>query len=58
MDGRQTVVLPAAKEEWRAAIEHAACCLACRTPGAVCETGEALLAAYNAATRQARGAIP
>ncbi|MCP9210588.1 hypothetical protein [Streptomyces cucumeris] len=58
MDGRQTVVLPAAEEEWRAAIEHAACCPVCRTPGAVCEPGEALLAAYNAATRQAREPTP
>ncbi|MCP9205482.1 hypothetical protein [Streptomyces cucumeris] len=54
MGGQQTTVLPAAEEEWRAAIEHAACCLACRTPGTVCETGETLLAAYNAATRRAR----
>ncbi|MBL1096786.1 hypothetical protein [Streptomyces coffeae] len=58
MDGRQSAALPAAEEEWRAAIEHAACCLACRTPGAVCETGGGLLAAYNAATRQAREATP
>jgi hypothetical protein len=45
-----------AEEEWRAAIEHAAGCLACRTPGAVCETGEALLAAYTAARQEPGGA--
>ncbi|WP_432589923.1 hypothetical protein ABVG11_34175 [Streptomyces sp. HD1123-B1] len=54
MGRQQTPVLPAAEEEWRAAIEHAAACLACRTPGTVCETGETLLAAYNTATRRAR----
>ncbi|WP_166483984.1 hypothetical protein [Streptomyces rhizosphaericus] len=40
--------------EWRAALEHAAGCLACRTPGAMCETGELLLRAYEEATRKAR----
>ncbi|WP_431772170.1 hypothetical protein [Streptomyces cucumeris] len=54
MASQQTTVLPAAEDEWRAAIEHAAGCLACRTPGTVCETGEALLAEYNAAVPQAR----
>ncbi|WP_432010388.1 hypothetical protein [Streptomyces cucumeris] len=54
MGGQQTPVLPAAEEEWRAAIEHAAGCFACRTPGTVCEPGETLLAKYNAATRRAR----
>ncbi|GAA2297599.1 hypothetical protein [Streptomyces violaceusniger] len=45
---------PFADEAWRAAIEHAAGCLACRTPGAGCETGERLLRAYEGAMRQAR----
>ncbi|MET7761693.1 hypothetical protein ABZS71_06515 [Streptomyces sp. NPDC005393] len=45
---------PFADEAWRTAIEHAAGCLACRTPGAGCQTGEALLDAYNAAMRQRR----
>ncbi|GAA1687409.1 hypothetical protein [Streptomyces yatensis] len=47
---------PFSDEAWRAAIEHAAGCLACRTPGAECATGERLLRAYEAATRQARSA--
>ncbi|MBL1098410.1 hypothetical protein [Streptomyces coffeae] len=49
---------PAAKvdQKWRAAIEHAADCLACRTPGDVCETGETLLTAYTEATQEARSA--
>ncbi|WP_055550618.1 hypothetical protein [Streptomyces sp. NBRC 110028] len=45
---------PFADEAWRAAIEHAAGCLDCKTPGARCETGEQLLHAYEEATRQAR----
>ncbi|WP_069866030.1 hypothetical protein [Streptomyces malaysiensis] len=45
---------PFADEAWRAAIEHAAGCPACRTPGAECETGEQLLRTYEAAARQAR----
>ncbi|SEC06501.1 hypothetical protein [Streptomyces melanosporofaciens] len=45
---------PFADEAWRAAIEHAAGCLSCRTPGAKCETGERLLRAYEEAARQAR----
>ncbi|MGW7758628.1 hypothetical protein ACWGK6_45340 [Streptomyces violaceusniger] len=45
---------PFADEAWRAAIEHAAGCLACRTPGAGCETGGRLLRAYEEAARQAR----
>ncbi|AJZ86012.1 MULTISPECIES: hypothetical protein [Streptomyces] len=45
---------PLADEAWRAAIEHAAGCLACRTPGAGCETGERLLRVYEEAARQAR----
>ncbi|AEM87048.1 hypothetical protein [Streptomyces violaceusniger] len=47
---------PFADQAWRAAIEHAAGCPACRTPSAECETGERLLRAYEAATRQARSA--
>ncbi|MEV8058548.1 hypothetical protein AB0P37_19080 [Streptomyces antimycoticus] len=43
-----------AEEAWRAAIEHAAGCPACRTPGAVCETGEQLLSAYEEVARLAR----
>ncbi|WP_431774411.1 hypothetical protein [Streptomyces cucumeris] len=39
---------------WCAAILHAAGCLTCRTPGSVCEKGEALLAAYAEAVQQAR----
>ncbi|WNE98377.1 hypothetical protein PS467_25115 [Streptomyces luomodiensis] len=44
----------AAETEWRAALEHAAGCPACRAPGTRCETGEHLLAAYEEAARQAR----
>ncbi|MER8153883.1 hypothetical protein [Streptomyces sp. NPDC094472] len=44
---------PFADEAWRTAIEHAAGCLACRTPGGSCETGEQLLHAYEEATRKA-----
>ncbi|MFD8457478.1 hypothetical protein ACFV27_28865 [Streptomyces antimycoticus] len=47
---------PFSDQAWRAAIEHAAGCLACRTPDAACETGERLLRAYEAVTRQARSA--
>ncbi|WP_055550787.1 hypothetical protein [Streptomyces sp. NBRC 110028] len=43
-----------ADEAWRAAIEHAAGCPACQTPGGGCKTGEQLLRAYEEATRQAR----
>ncbi|ATL86694.1 hypothetical protein DNK48_10525 [Streptomyces malaysiensis subsp. malaysiensis] len=43
-----------ADEAWRAAIEHAAGCPACRTPGAGCETGERLLRTYEEAARKAR----
>jgi hypothetical protein len=53
--GHELVTDPFADDAWCAAIEHAAGCLACRTPGAVCERGEALLAAYTAATRQRPG---
>ncbi|MBA6438205.1 hypothetical protein [Streptomyces sp. GMR22] len=45
---------PFADEAWRAAIDHAAGCLACRTPGAGCETGELLLRAYEEAARLTR----
>ncbi|MEU9968006.1 hypothetical protein [Streptomyces malaysiensis] len=45
---------PFADEAWRAAIEHAAGCPACRTPGAGCETGERLLRTYEEAARKAR----
>ncbi|GAA0896427.1 MULTISPECIES: hypothetical protein [Streptomyces violaceusniger group] len=45
---------PFANEAWRAAIDHAAGCQACRTPGARCETGERLLRAYEEATRLSR----
>ncbi|WPB89700.1 hypothetical protein [Streptomyces malaysiensis] len=45
---------PFADEAWRAAIEHAAGCPACRTPGAGCETGERLLRTYEGAARKAR----
>ncbi|WP_413809004.1 hypothetical protein [Streptomyces sp. OE57] len=45
---------PFADEAWRAAIEHAAGCLACRRPGVGCETGERLLRAYEGAMRRAR----
>ncbi|MET7900359.1 hypothetical protein ABZS86_02400 [Streptomyces sp. NPDC005355] len=41
----------AADAAWAAAIEHAAGCLACRTPGAVCSEGEQLLRAYKQALR-------
>ncbi|MET8180750.1 hypothetical protein [Streptomyces sp. NPDC005336] len=45
---------PVAEVAWSAAIEHAAGCHSCRTPGAGCERGEALLDAYEMAMRQAR----
>ncbi|MFE5126517.1 hypothetical protein [Streptomyces sp. NPDC056669] len=45
---------PFTSEPWRAAIEHAAGCLACRTPGAVCPEGERLLRAHEEAARQVR----
>ncbi|NIY69788.1 hypothetical protein [Streptomyces malaysiensis] len=45
---------PFADEAWRAAIEHAAGCPACRTPGAGCGTGERLLRTYEEAARKAR----
>ncbi|MBU3868434.1 hypothetical protein KN815_31620 [Streptomyces sp. 4503] len=45
---------PFADEAWRAAIEHAAGCPACRTPGGGCSEGEGLLRAYEEAARQAR----
>ncbi|WP_432252053.1 hypothetical protein [Streptomyces sp. HNM1019] len=45
-----------AEEAWRAAIEHAAGCPACRTPRAVCEPGERLLSVYEEAARLARSA--
>ncbi|MFE2440988.1 hypothetical protein ACWDHW_33325 [Streptomyces melanosporofaciens] len=54
--GERTGVTLDAEEAWRAAIEHAAGCPACRTPGAVCETGERLLNAYETAARLARSA--
>lgn len=43
-----------ATDAWRAAIEHAAGCLTCRTPGAVCSEGERLLRTHEEATRKAR----
>ncbi|MGW7617653.1 hypothetical protein ACWGLG_17775 [Streptomyces antimycoticus] len=49
---------PFANEAWRTAIDHAAGCLACRTPGAGCETGERLLRAYEEAARLARSCSP
>ncbi|AEM86857.1 hypothetical protein Strvi_7506 [Streptomyces violaceusniger Tu 4113] len=45
---------PFADEAWRAAINHAAGCPACRTPGDVCSEGEWLLRVHEEATRQAR----
>ncbi|WP_413808090.1 hypothetical protein [Streptomyces sp. OE57] len=45
---------PAAETEWRAALEHAAGCPACRTTGAVCLEGGRLLRTYEEAARQAR----
>ncbi|MER7880595.1 hypothetical protein ABTY63_44820 [Streptomyces solisilvae] len=50
----ETSTGPAAETEWREAIEHAAGCPACRTPGAGCETGERLLHTYEEAARRAR----
>ncbi|MGW5446515.1 hypothetical protein [Streptomyces asiaticus] len=54
--GEQTDVALNAEEAWRAAIEHAASCPACRTPDAACEIGEQLLIAYETAARLARSA--
>ncbi|MEU8826507.1 hypothetical protein [Streptomyces sp. NPDC048636] len=53
MTATQPIAL-CAEEAWCAAMLHAAGCLTCRTSGAVCERGEALLAAYAEAVRQAR----
>ncbi|MFD8339492.1 hypothetical protein ACFV42_43830 [Streptomyces solisilvae] len=50
----ETSTGPVAETEWREAIEHAAGCPACRTPGAGCETGERLLHTYEEAARRAR----
>ncbi|MGA6154412.1 hypothetical protein ACPEIC_13830 [Stenotrophomonas sp. NPDC087984] len=50
----EAAAIPAAEEAWRAAIEHAAGCLACRTPGGVCSKGERLLGTYEDKVRQAR----
>lgn len=50
----QTEAALNAEESWWAAIEHAAGCPACRTPGAVCQTGERLLSVYEEAARLAR----
>lgn len=48
-----------AEEEWRAAIDHAAGCRDCLTPGAGCETGEALLDTYSRTLRTQRlGSAP
>ncbi|NIY65004.1 hypothetical protein [Streptomyces malaysiensis] len=52
--GERTEAALVAEEAWRAAIEHAAGCPACRTPCAVCETGEQLLSAYEESARLAR----
>ncbi|MFE5159624.1 hypothetical protein ACFRNT_14110 [Streptomyces sp. NPDC056697] len=52
--GAETSTALAAETAWREAIEHAAGCLACRTPGTGCETGEQMLRAYDEATRKAR----
>ncbi|ATL82428.1 hypothetical protein DNK48_32410 [Streptomyces malaysiensis subsp. malaysiensis] len=52
--GEQTEAALNAEESWWAAIEHAAGCPACRTPGAVCQTGERLLSVYEEAARLAR----
>ncbi|GAA0931423.1 MULTISPECIES: hypothetical protein [Streptomyces violaceusniger group] len=49
----ETSTDPTAETAWREAIEHAAGCLSCRTPGGSCETGEQLLRAYEEATRKA-----
>lgn len=43
----------AADDAWRAALEHAAGCPECRTPGG-CETGQGLLDAYGDACRAER----
>ncbi|MGW7756899.1 hypothetical protein ACWGK6_36215 [Streptomyces violaceusniger] len=52
--GERTGVALGAEDAWRAAIEHAAGCPACRTPGAVCEIGERLLSAYEGTARLTR----
>ncbi|MFE5118046.1 hypothetical protein [Streptomyces sp. NPDC056669] len=52
--GERTGIALDAEDAWRAAIEHAAGCPACRTPGAVCETGERLLSVYEESARLAR----
>ncbi|MBO3674781.1 hypothetical protein [Streptomyces sp. NEAU-YJ-81] len=54
MTDSQPITDPFADETWRAAIEHAAGCQACKIPGVGCGTGERLLRAYEGVTRQAR----
>ncbi|MET8011229.1 hypothetical protein ABZU86_01495 [Streptomyces sp. NPDC005271] len=54
MAGQQTTPAVDTEDEWRAAVDHAAGCRDCKTPGAGCETGEALLDTYNTATRRQR----
>ncbi|SCF77118.1 hypothetical protein GA0115260_102326 [Streptomyces sp. MnatMP-M27] len=52
--GEQTEAALNAEESWWAAIEHAAGCPDCRTPGVVCQTGERLLSVYETAAQLAR----
>ncbi|MET7933507.1 hypothetical protein [Streptomyces sp. NPDC005322] len=47
-----------AEGEWRAAIDHAAGCRDCLTPGTGCDTGEALLDTYRQALREHGRAAP
>ena len=54
MTAAEQAIDPFADESWRAAIEHAAGCLACQTPGAGCPEGEQLLRTYEEAAQQAR----
>ncbi|WP_211122816.1 hypothetical protein [Streptomyces yatensis] len=58
MTAPEPIADPRADGSWRAALDHAAGCPACRTPGAVCSEGERLLHAHEEATRQARAGGP
>ncbi|MCG0285197.1 hypothetical protein [Streptomyces sp. PSAA01] len=54
LTGGEQSAEPYPTDAWRAAIEHAAGCLTCRTPGAVSSEGERLLRTHEEATRKAR----
>lgn len=54
MTAPEPIADPRVNGPWRAALEHAAGCPACRTPGVVCSEGERLLRVHEEAARRAR----